>query len=128
MAGRDFDIHPSGVFGADYSVLTGSTPFTPPADGIFLPLSTLVGQSGAPTDHELTKAEAGVDHRKVAWGILEAYYAHMSELDVDSAIDNFTVTRGALSFTGEASSRRTYTISFQYGVGSMDIGDETAAP
>lgn len=128
MAGRDFDIHPSGVFGANYSVCSSGTPFNPPEDGIFLPLSKLVGQSGAPTDHQLTTAEAGADHRKVAWGVLEAYYAHMSELGVDTAIDNFTVTRGALSFTGEASSRRTYTISFQYGVGSMDIGDEIRNP
>lgn len=124
MAGREFDLHPSGVFGNNYAVYTtGSTP-TIPEDGIFLPLSSLVGQSGAPTDHELTVTEAGEDHRKIAWGVLEAYYKHMSGLNADTAIDNFTLTRGALSFTGEATSRRTYTLSFQYGVGSMDINGE----
>ena len=124
MAGKDHDLHPSGVFGNNYNVYTqGSTPNIP-EDGIFLPLSKLVGQSGAPTDHELTLTEAQTDHRKVAWGVLEAYYGHMSSLEGDTAIDNFTLTRGALSFTGEATSRRTYTISFQYGVGSMDINAE----
>jgi hypothetical protein len=124
MAGKDHDLHPSGVFGDNYSVYTGGTSPTIPEDGIFLPLSKLVGQSGAPTDHELTLSEAQSDHRKIAWGILEAYYGHLSQLDPDTAIDNFTLTRGALSFTGEATSRRTYTLSFQYGVGSMDIGAE----
>ena len=124
MAGREFDLDPTGVFGSNYAVYTaGATPNIP-EDGIFLPLSYLKGQSGAPTDHDLTVTEAGEDHRKIAWGVLEAYYKHMSELDADTAIDNFTLTRGALSFTGEATSRRTYTVSFQYGVGSMDINGE----
>lgn len=124
MAGKDHDLHPSGVFGNNYNVYTKSQQPTIPEDGIFIPLSKLVGQSGAPTDHDLTLSEAQSDHRKIAWGVLEAYYAHMSGLEGDTAIDNFTLTRGALSFTGEATSRRTYTISFQYGVGSMDINAE----
>lgn len=124
MAGKDHDLHPSGVFGNNYNVYTALTTPTIPEDGIFIPLSKLVGQSGAPTDHELTLTEAQSDHRKIAWGVLEAYYSHMSGLEGDTAIDNFTLTRGALSFTGEATSRRTYTISFQYGVGSMDINAE----
>jgi len=123
MAGRDFDIHPSGVFGNNYAVLTAGAN-TVAENGIFIPLSSLVGQPGAPDNHELTVQEASTDHRKIAWGVLEAYYNHMSQLDVETSIDNFTLTRGALSFTGENSSRRTYTISFQYNVGAMDINDE----
>lgn len=123
MAGRDFNLDPTGVFGANYSVLNAGTNNIP-EKGIFIPLQALVGQEGAPDNHELSEIEAATDHRKVAWGVLEAYYAHMSDLDTETSIDNFTLTRGALSFTGEASSRRTYTISFQYNVGAMDINDE----
>ncbi|NDG53060.1 MAG: hypothetical protein EBY39_08565 [Flavobacteriia bacterium] len=122
MAGKDFDLDPTGVFGANYAVYNASASMgTAPEAGIFIPLSSLVGKSVAPTDHELTVAEARADHRKVAWGVLEAYHTHMTSLVPDTDIDNFTVTRGALSFTSENSSRRTYTVSFQYGIGQMDL-------
>ena len=127
MAGKDFNVDPTGVFGSNYQVYSKSAAMgTAPEAGIFIPLSSLVGKAGiAPADHELTEAEAASDHRKVAWGILEAYHTHMDGLVPDNDIDNFTVTRGALSFTDEASSRRTYTLSFRYEIGSMDLKNES---
>ncbi len=127
MAGKDFNVDPTGVFGANYQVFGAAAAMgTSPEAGVFIPLSSLVGKAGvAPADHELTEAEATNDHRKVAWGVLEAYHTHMEDLVPDTDIDNFTVTRGALSFTDEASARRTYTVSFRYGIGSMDLKDES---
>lgn len=125
MAGKDFDVDPTGVFGSNYAVYANAAAMgNAPEAGIFIPLASLVGKAGAPSDHELTEAEAATDHRKVAWGVLEAYHTHMESLVPDTDIDNFTVTRGALSFTDESSSRRTYTISFRYNIGAMDLKNE----
>ena len=112
------DVNPTGVFpGYEYTAdasagLTG--------EGIFIPLSEINNLDSSEADQT-----GDGDYRKLIWGMLDATFNHIESLDSDDVPENMSISRGSLSFVDEDTAQRTYTVSFKYSVGSVDVEAES---
>ena len=112
------NLNPTGVYnGYEYSV-DGTTSLASTAEGVYIPLDQITELSAAEADDGLVTS----DYRKLIWGLLDKAYTHQEGLE--DAPENMTITRSSLVFNGEDQVQRSYSVTFQYSVGSFDVKDE----
>lgn len=111
------NLNPTGIYqGYEYSA-NGSGLSS--VEGVYIPLSQINNLETSEANQSLSTS----DYRKLLWGLLDKAY---EELDAEEEVpSNMTISRSGLTFVGDNQAQRSYSITFQFEIDSLDVKPES---
>lgn len=117
------NINPTGIFtNYEYSP-NGTTNLTSVKEGFYIPVDDIDLPNGNTFNtNEANEALATADHRKLLWGVLDAYFT-----SIDAQVDKpakMTISRSNFQAIAGDKLRRSYTVNFDFDIGDFEVDAE----